>query len=92
MNRRFIAREWLIFLIFLCIGLIIMPILISLIVGITEESMDRIDIIFGIYLTLIGLDYKGDMIIVWFFVLLPYIFSLFIRSIMWSIKTFRKKD
>lgn len=78
-NKKLIAREWLYFLLFFSIGLIIIPVLLRLIFS--EMKLEEF------YGCLIG---EEDCSGVWLFVIAPYLIFQFIRSIIWAIKQLKK--
>ena len=77
MNKKIVARELLILLISICIGLTVVPFfLLRYLGGLNELGL--------FYAALIG--QESGSILAWIIVLSPYIFIQFIRSIIWANK------
>jgi hypothetical protein len=80
-NKKSIAREWLYFLLFFSIGLIIIPVLLRLIFS--EMKLGEF------YGCLIG---EKDCFRAWFLVIAPYLLFQFIRSIIWARKQLKNEN
>lgn len=80
-TKNIIAKEWLIFIMSLLIGLTIFPWLFSLAAGQFHPEL--------FYGALIGLN--GNTLGAWFFVLCPYILYQLGRTIVWAIKITKNK-
>jgi hypothetical protein len=80
-NKKSIAREWLYFLLFFSIGLII-PVLLRLIFS--EVKLGEF------YECLIG--EEDCFLVAWFLVIAPYLLFQFIRSIIWARKQFKNES
>jgi len=81
MNKKIVAREWLIFLVSICFGLIIVPFFLCL--YFSDELKDW----WFFYPVLIG--EESDSTLARVFVIAPYIILQIIRSIVWAKKQFK---
>lgn len=78
MAKKIVAREWLYFLLFLCIGIVIVPILLHLIFTGSVKGLG------SFYLALIG--QETDSLFAWIITIGPYVLFQLIRSIVWAWK------
>ena len=76
MNKKIVAREWIVLLISICIGLAVVPFFIYLILG----RLEYWGLFYGALID------KSDFILAWIVVLSPYIIIQLIRSIIWAKK------
>lgn len=97
-NKKIIAKEWLFLISFLFFGLIILPMLSSLIltgtlndIGLFYDPLVELGSTSRWYDDNGRFIYNPDFFNRWLFVLSPYILFNFIRSIIWAIKQIRNK-
>jgi len=83
LKKKTVAREWVFFLVSLCAGIIVFPVLvISKYGGTISETYIEL----GRFL----LGQEGYFLEVWMFILSPYLVLQLIRSIIWAVKTLRQ--
>ena len=80
MNKKILAREWIYFLISLLIGLTIIPVLFVYLFAPNEKILNFYSALFS-----------EVFLVVWLMALSPYIIFLFIRSILWALKTLNQE-
>lgn len=83
MKSNIIAREWLILLGALALGLIIVPIIHSIAVSFVIDEPIRLSGIRGYYSALLG---GQSMFLGWALILIPYVMLQFARSVIWAVK------
>lgn len=96
--KKIIAHEWLVFLVWFAVGLLVLPtVLITVINGIAGHGVNLSDRLFGqsgFYPSLLGTSSLGGAyrMLAWVIVLGPYLLFQVARSITWSIRTIRTKE
>jgi hypothetical protein len=88
MKKRIFAREWLIFLACLFIGLIVVPYALSVLYSLAFEG-ETIPEWLGFYELLIGEGGADGALFGYAIVLAPYLIVQLTRSIIWSVKSIR---
>lgn len=77
-NKKVVAREWLLFLASFAFGILILPALLNLIF---RHNLDNIGLFYGAIF-----DYNKEAVPLWLIVFCPYILLQIVRSVKWAIK------
>ncbi len=83
-EKKIFAKEWIILILSVLFGLLILPVIINLFIA-DEHTFSKIYKRFFIAI----FDREEG---VYLFILLPYFFVQFVRSIVWSIKAMKKSN
>ncbi|MBI2068562.1 MAG: hypothetical protein HYT67_00410 [Candidatus Yanofskybacteria bacterium] len=84
MNKKLIAKEWLVFLKWLLIGVVVMPLFLGILVLFIDGDVMFGYIMKALYSDMFGGDVEWGPVGTWLWILIPYgIFNL-VRSIKWA--------
>jgi len=82
MNKRIIAKEWVVFVAGFSFGILLFPAVLTLFFAGDKEELG------SFYKALFD---KRDFIIPWLVVLAPYLFIQIVRATAWSVKQLKQK-
>jgi len=80
LNRKVLAREWLYFVVSYLLGVLLFPALVAVTLGLGNGNPSVF------YEALFRPDFSA-----WIFTLVPYLFVQLVRSVIWAVKTLRRK-
>lgn len=82
MNKKLIAKEWLIFVVGFSFGILLFPLILTLLFTGALKELE------GFYEALFD---KRDFVIPWLVVLAPYLLIQIVRATAWSVKQLKQK-